>query len=284
MVNEAKLNKQKKKINRYIQSVESDFDDIITTHQRHVGMSKTEKALIAVAGMNLFLAAWNTDKVQNILGTIRDAYMGGIAYAPGSNDPAIMSYADIIQQGCNEFITKMGNDVREVTTQIVNDGFQSGQTIQEISKSLNDELDLGRARANAIARTEVGRANNAGAYLQAKDQGYTHWVADMRDEACETCQDAYGGVVFPISNTEDLPPLHPNCACVVEFFTDESTGQDWADSIQQDQQDVKDSPDYIPNPQGLIDQTVTHTANKQEVKFMACGGGSKGKKGKGKKR
>lgn len=261
MVNEKKLAKHKKKVLRYAKSVEDDFEDIISSTQKRIGMSKTEKALLAIAGANIFLAAMNTDKVQSILDTIRQAYLNGINYAPGTNDKDIMSYADIIQQGCNEFITKMGNDLMADTVDIVNTGFQSGQTIQEISKELQDRLELDRGRANAIARTEVNRANNAGSYLQAKDQGYTHWVADMRDEACETCQDAYAGKVFPISDTEDLPPLHPNCVCIAEFFNDESDAQDWADTIKDDQTDAKDSPDYVPNPQGLIDQTRTYEKN-----------------------
>jgi hypothetical protein len=151
-----------------------------------------------------------------------------------------MSHDDIIQQGVMEFVTKLGDDVIENLTSIVQEGFSNGQSIADISTTLQERLDIDRVRANAIARTEVMRANNAGGYLQAKDQDYQYWVADMRDEACDICQDEFQDQVFTIDQTGRLPPIHPNCACIVEYFMTEEEAQGWASEIASDQNNLTD--------------------------------------------
>jgi hypothetical protein len=93
--------------------------------------------------------------------------------------------------------------------------------------------------AERIARTETMRASNAGSYLQAKQDGATHFVIDNRAEACSECQDEYEGEVFTIDQDDMMPPLHPNCACVPVYFFDNSEASEWADQLSSDKEDVR---------------------------------------------
>jgi hypothetical protein len=83
------------------------------------------------------------------------------------------------------------------------------------------------------------RATNSAAYIQAASEGKQFWTVDNRDEACETCVDEYEGMVFPIEDTASLPPLHPNCACVPEFFMEEQEAQDWANDLQSENESLR---------------------------------------------
>jgi len=231
MVNERLLQKQKKKLRSIVQRFTGDLDDIIDSEQKKVGRSRTKEALLALFAVNMFMRDDNLEAVSNMLEHVTTAYHGGIDYAPGKNSVEIMSHNDIIEQGVKEFITKMGDDVKDKATSIIQEGSSNGQSIADISQTLQDQLEIDRTRANAIARTEVMRSNNAGSYLQAKQEDYQFFVIDMRDEVCDFCADEYEGKVFTMDETEMLPPLHPNCACIPEFFMTEAEANGWAEEI-----------------------------------------------------
>ena len=87
---------------------------------------------------------------------------------------------------------------------------------------LGEKIDsLSRSRCQAIARTETCRAANIANYLNAKEMGAKSYSVICNDGCCEYCQDEYGtdemgGVgetVYDIEDTDNLPPLHPNCRC-----------------------------------------------------------------------
>jgi len=240
MVSERLLQKHKKNIRKIVTRFEIELDDLMDQQIQKVGRSKTKTALLSLFAVNMFLSEDNRSAVQSMMEHVTTAYQGGINYAPGQNSMTLMSHNDIIQQGVFEFVTKMGDDIKDQATSIISEGFSNGQSISDISSTLQDRLEIDRTRANAIARTEVMRANNAGSYLQAKNEEYKFFVIDMRDEACDMCQDEYQDQVFTMDQTEMLPPLHPNCACIAEYFNDESEAQDWAGEIASDQNNLTD--------------------------------------------
>ena len=58
-----------------------------------------------------------------------------------------------------------------------------------------------------------------------KEQGATHYTVGCRSTRCPICKELYcetsetgGDVEFSIEDTEHLPPLHPNCRCVADFY------------------------------------------------------------------
>ena len=83
------------------------------------------------------------------------------------------------------------------------------------------------------------RSSNAASFAQAQTDGSTHFVVDNRGEACEECRDEFEGDVFSMDETDKLPPVHPNCACVPVYFNDKNSASEWSDSLQQENLDLR---------------------------------------------
>ncbi|MGD0053303.1 MAG: phage minor head protein [Vulcanimicrobiaceae bacterium] len=90
-----------------------------------------------------------------------------------------------------------------------------------------------------VARTELSRAENAGAVALYRDAGVekVRWSCANSETSCEECMDADDEVVdlgdaFPFVDV-DAPPSHPNCVCAI-VSADDFTGRD------QDSQDNRD--------------------------------------------
>ncbi len=89
-----------------------------------------------------------------------------------------------------------------------------------------------------VARTELNRAANAGnmALYEAAKIEQVEWNASRGIYCCDECQEVDGEVVKlgdDFSVGVDSPPLHPNCACILQP-ADDDLG-DWSGT--QDDQD-----------------------------------------------
>lgn len=70
-------------------------------------------------------------------------------------------------------------------------------------------------RSEAIARTEVIRASNAGALKQFTESGTekVRWVAALSERTCDLCEEKNGMIFEAAEVNEDTIPLHPSCRC-----------------------------------------------------------------------
>lgn len=123
--------------------------------------------------------------------------------------------------------TKFIQDVRStmVASQI------NGDTIYQAQKRLADALGLQIGRRTAemkannagafnrtemIARTELLRGSNLGSHAvyEANKDVVKEWeyIATLDARTCPICG-ALDGNVYPLSDTEHLPPRHPLCRC-----------------------------------------------------------------------
>jgi uncharacterized protein with gpF-like domain len=108
-------------------------------------------------------------------------------------------------------------------------GMMNGESSNLLSKRVSSIMDIGRARANAIARTESHRAYNYGAAYGAKQSGlklkkYAYNPAPKTD-ICKAItnrdpipmeqQFSYGGEHW------DAPPFHINCRSRVLFVQED---------------------------------------------------------------
>ncbi len=99
------------------------------------------------------------------------------------------------------------------------DGFLASEGEHWLSQIARTGLKNEASRADAIARTEVARAVNAGAVQAYRDNGvaYKHLLLSP-DDTCDICKDAEDEGVIPLDAV--FPggglggPFHPSCRCV----------------------------------------------------------------------
>lgn len=77
---------------------------------------------------------------------------------------------------------------------------------------------------NQVARTEVARAQNAGIVdtFKAANVDMVQYIATEDEKVCDDCLDL-DGQVFPITDADNIPPIHPSCRCTV-VAADDFTG------------------------------------------------------------
>lgn len=133
-----------------------------------------------------------------------------------------------------DLVKNVNDDFKEhLRTQAV-EAFDKGVSPQEFGRMIQappliEGVDGAKrsvsaeARNRMIARTEAKRALNVSNYLINKERGATHWYAiGFTDEhTCTRCKEVYGTPgdykYYSIDDTENLPPLHPNCRHTAVF-------------------------------------------------------------------
>lgn len=128
-----------------------------------------------------------------------------------------------------DLVSRVTKVTREAIRDAVEEAFEKQRTVKELAETLEDIVG-DEDRAEAIARTEVMRASNAGhqaAWQQALGEGLLDdgtkqvWVTTPDDRLCPICEGMEGetaplGGTFTVDGEEiDGPPAHPNCRCVV---------------------------------------------------------------------
>ena len=139
-----------------------------------------------------------------------------------------------IENTVGELIRNVGEDIKSSVREIVKEGFANKEAPRDIAKNIEAKIDgINSTRARAIARTEVKRANTVSNYIVAKERGATSYYVDCHPECCPLCEEYFGegsdapgndkgyDNVYPIDDTEHLPPVHPNCRCSATFTTKE---------------------------------------------------------------
>lgn len=156
-----------------------------------------------VAGFNY------TDYLVNILGVLKlDKF----------EDLRALSDKDIIEG-------LLPNEDVEKLREILKTGFKDNQTIKEIEKEIQTNIDLkdrktavniipANIRPNMIARTETVRLANEGLLNLYKDNKIekVSWLAALSDRTCPICE-RQNGKVFSINESRGLIPAHTSCRC-----------------------------------------------------------------------
>jgi hypothetical protein len=155
---------------------------------------------------------------------------------------------DILTKDASEFadanaanlIKDLSNTDATKLSRIIANGVNAGKSAKEMGGELIDWINddqMTRQRADLIAATETNRALSYGADVGMKAAGATskHWwtVAGTAGVAGpeELCLGNEGQGWIKADKTfetgHDYPPVHPNCACFVEYgFGDEAAGQE----------------------------------------------------------
>ena len=150
----------------------------------------------------------------------------------------------IIEERVGEKIADVGDDIKESVRDIVKEGYNQGLSQDKIADNISHRIGvIKNKRARAIARTEIARTATISDYVVSQERGATHFYVECRNTACEKCKKAWhkdwtpetdetfepsdksaggkgwiGDRVYSMSQTDKLPPIHPNCRCVAYFF------------------------------------------------------------------
>jgi len=98
------------------------------------------------------------------------------------------------------------------------DGLTQGRHPLDVARDMEDALDIGRNRAELIARTEFIRAHAEGQLQALEDMGVeevgvaVEWTVTDDEVLCEECA-AMSGVVLRIEEAHNMIPRHPGCRC-----------------------------------------------------------------------
>ena len=137
----------------------------------------------------------------------------------------------VIETQVGGLIRNVGEDIQQSIRDIIKQGFTEKKAPTDIAKDIENRIDvINNTRAKTIARTEVKRANTISNYVVSKERGANAYYVDCHPEACPLCVEYFGegenapgndkghDVIYPIDDTEHLPPVHPNCRCSATFI------------------------------------------------------------------
>lgn len=117
-----------------------------------------------------------------------------------------------------EELNGMTDDMRNKLGRVLTQGLIQGDGPVAIAREMTKQLDLSRARAETIARTELIRAHAEGQLVGLEEMGVeevgvmVEWSTAQDDRVCELCE-PMEGVVLKIEEARGMIPRHPNCRC-----------------------------------------------------------------------
>ncbi len=133
-----------------------------------------------------------------------------------------------IENYVGNLIANVGEDIKQTVRDIVTEEYNNpeGSNPQRMAKRISDEVEgIKNKRARTIARTEIARTATVSDYIIAKERGATHYTVNCRSTRCTECKKKYcnnsrtgGDVEYEIEDTDNLPPLHPQCRCSANFY------------------------------------------------------------------
>jgi SPP1 gp7 family putative phage head morphogenesis protein len=150
-------------------------------------------------------------------GVIRSTqFLNGIGIeASVSTMPVDKAALDMLEMRNLASLMGVSDDTEKRIKQEVMSGMLAGEGATDIAKRIDEAVDLGIARAETVARTEVMTAFAKAAEERYKAHGVAQveWLAAYDERVCDSCGPLMGQK-FPIDDHPECP-LHPNCRCVL---------------------------------------------------------------------
>lgn len=170
------------------------------------------------------------------------------------------------------------DDMSTKMTRELMDGLVQGDSPLEVAKALNEQCDLGEARSETVARTELVRAHAEGQLTALEGLGVeelgvaVEWSTSGLNEVdkkgrpvspCERCI-PMAGVVLKMDEARGMIPFHPNCRCA---WLPANVGEDEED--RKVQKDTKGKIEDALDEAGVDDKEVSK--NRPESIFNIYG-------------
>ena len=137
---------------------------------------------------------------------------------PILTDNDLLNFVGVRQYNYN-LLTNLCDDLDKNFKDIILEGIIKGKDVNEIANELEIagvsplNKHTAQQRAKMIARTEVNSVKNK-ARLQAFKDNNVEWVnvnTQHDNRVCQDCLDIEANNPYPITEVEDLLPVHPNC-------------------------------------------------------------------------
>ena len=102
----------------------------------------------------------------------------------------------------------------EKLQEVMVDSVGSGKSIDRLTAELMEKFSVSYNEAKRLVRTEMAHTAIQSTIDKYKDAGVTRYRLLSEPDCCEECS-GLKEEVFPIDDTEHLPPEHPNCRCSI---------------------------------------------------------------------
>jgi HK97 family phage portal protein len=156
----------------------------------------------------------------------------GIEKAFDLNDPAVTRALKMAGKHVDEIVATVLDEVRKA----LEFGSENGWSIDDLvrgnenQRGLRDIIDeTYKNQARAIARSEMGQAQNAAAVERYREMGLTKVeIADGGDEDSAPACELANGQIWSVDLVERYSLQHPNCSrCPVPYFGEDEAVTDW---------------------------------------------------------
>jgi len=213
--------KQNKLLKQYEQWNAQQFNKIYRLWEQKFSRSQTLEEFLTYLTVNEVMDVEEySAKINNII----DVDLNQLSFNRKAQEDLTRA---TIHNNTMKLVQSVNDDFKEHLRTQAAEAFSKGVSPQEFGKMIKapplikgvngaKRSVTAEVRNRMIARTEAKRALNASNLIINKERGATHWYAiGFTDEhTCEECIETYGTpedyVMYPIEDTNNLPPLHPN--------------------------------------------------------------------------
>ena len=153
---------------------------------------------------------------------------------------------DLCQETVDKFLVDVGTGLNEIRREVatsIEQGETLGNTVNRVSKWLDDES---RWRARRVAVTESARAYNAGNMAATNEADFVAgYKLILSADACPMCHmiarlcpvipkgGSFGANgKNPTYRNLKMPPFHPNCRCTIGVVFDDEIPKEWPRPVQ----------------------------------------------------
>lgn len=236
---EKKIKRKAKRTRTTMKKVEAILVSIFDKHERTITSQKSLDMMAVVAMTNPFLKTEYGGDIDELRKAISSLFDFSIKVeAAGTPNPVVLQMKGMVEQSVMKYITNMGDDTKKQLGTIISEGIKKQQSHIDVAGQIQREIKISKGRAKTIARTETMRASELATYTQSLADGAQFFVVDNRAEACRTCKRTVAGKVFKIDEKQYIPPLHPNCACIALYYTDEQQAKGDSKSIKRENENT----------------------------------------------
>lgn len=233
-MDERALNVLKRKQKLTVKRLSSILISLITRHETELNRAVDIQTLSALSNLNIFNTANAKPLIDDFNKGLTNIFKSGIQFNGGKATALGKTQSETFSDIGSKFVSDLGERIKTDSLQLITDGIANPEmNFNDIKQSLVEYTKQKPYEAERVVRTETMRASNSAAYLDAYNNGATHFIVDNREEACELCQAEFEGEVFTIDQTDMIPPYHPNCACVAMFFNNAEDANMVANDISQ---------------------------------------------------
>lgn len=231
-------------IDKYVKAVRDSVNlreatDILKSQRE--SFSTRENLIDRIAQLVTVTNIANNDKLfATVSGIFSDSFQKGTRrlFTKNGDRVDVEQFVDenavsSLMQDQDKYFSNLSRDVTDKTEDILRRGLEEGQSMQQLGKNLESEIDkFTRNRAETIARSEVIKASSRGVEKSMDKAGIEEfmWLSARDDTVCEdhnfqenfdgetftNCRD-YDGTTWHKDGHHPVPVehSHPNCRCTL---------------------------------------------------------------------